>query len=464
MIQEQVDRYFRHIIMPEIGEPGQKKLLESRIVIYSDSVLHSAPLLYYLAASGVGHISCSFQECTGFEELFSNIHDLNSSVVVDLVEAKHNDQENPSVSIIFGNPVFVTNLCSEYKFLPLIAAVYNSWKGIIKSILNHDDYRCFTGNFKRENSNLDEEAGYIDGTTSSAGLAGAISAVEAVKLCLNMESHPKELLYFDLFNMEFRKTGYDVLHLLYQASNMKKTSVPRSAIKESRVLIVGTGGLGSPAAYGLAMSGIGTIGLVDCDSVELSNLNRQILHSYSRIGMPKVQSAEFFLKKLNGDLKIETYHTKLSKENAMDIISKYDVVVDGVDNFPTRYLLNDVCHFCKKPLVEAGVLRFDGLGMTIVPNEDGPCYRCIFPKLPEEGSMPSFSESGILGPVPGILGFIQSAEVIKLLSGTGRSLKNRMIFVDTLDTDYRVINLNKNPKCPLCGTAPTITILQEYDL
>ncbi|MBE3581278.1 MAG: HesA/MoeB/ThiF family protein, partial [Thermoanaerobacteraceae bacterium] len=192
-------------------------------------------------------------------------------------------------------------------------------------------------------------------------------------------------------------------------------------LKQGKVLIIGAGGLGSPAAYYLAAAGVGTIGIVDRDVVDISNLQRQILHSTERLGRPKVESARETLLALNPALTINTYHLRLGKDNILDIIRDYDVIVGGVDNFPTRYLLNDACVMTGKTLVEGGVLQWDGLVMTIKPGQ-GPCYCCIFPDPPPPGAVPSCQEAGVIGTVPGLIGAIQATEVIKILLGVGDTL------------------------------------------
>ncbi len=230
-----------------------------------------------------------------------------------------------------------------------------------------------------------------------------------------------------------------------------------------RVLVVGAGGLGSPAAYYLAAAGVGTIGLVDSDSVDLSNLQRQILHASEDVGRPKTESAAEKLRALNPDVTVNTYQTRLGVENVREIIKDYDIVVDAVDNFAARYLLNDACVMEGKPMVEAGVLRFDGLLMTILPGE-GPCYRCAFPDPPPPGAVPSCQEAGVIGVAPGVMGVLQANEVIKLLLGVGRPLAGRILTFNALNCEFQEIEWKKNPDCPVCGDHPTIRELSEYHL
>lgn len=232
-------------------------------------------------------------------------------------------------------------------------------------------------------------------------------------------------------------------------------------LKESKVLIVGAGGLGSPVAYYLAAAGVGTLGIVDSDAVELSNLQRQILHTTERLGEPKAESARKTLLALNPSIAVQTYPLRLNKDNILDIIGPYDVIVGGVDNFPTRYLLNDACVMAGKPLVEGGVLQWDGLAMTIKPKE-GPCYRCIFPEPPPVGAVPTCREAGIIGVVPGVIGVIQATEVIKLLLGIGDNLVGRLLIYDALEMRFREVRAERNPDCPVCSDSPRLRTLEEY--
>lgn len=234
---------------------------------------------------------------------------------------------------------------------------------------------------------------------------------------------------------------------------------------ESNVLVVGAGGLGSPAALYLAAAGVGLIGLVDSDVVDLSNLQRQILHNTLDLGRPKVDSARDTLESLNPLVRVKTYHTLLSADNVLDIINDedYDVVVDGVDNFPARYLLNDACVLSNKPLVEAGILRFNGMAMTILPGR-GPCYRCVFPEPPPEGTIPSCAQAGVIGSLAGTIGVIQATEAIKLVLGIGKPLVGRVLTYDALAGSFQTLEWERDPGCAVCGENPTITDLVEYEL
>lgn len=231
-------------------------------------------------------------------------------------------------------------------------------------------------------------------------------------------------------------------------------------LKQSSALVIGMGGLGSPVSLYLAAAGVGTIGIVDFDAVELSNLQRQILHSTDSVGMKKVQSAKKRMHEVNPDINVQVHEERISLENALEIFANYDVIIDGTDNFQTRYLVNDACVLSKKPLVYGSIFRFEGQASVFFPPE-GPCYRCIYPQPPESGAVPNCAEGGVLGVLAGVIGCIQAAEAIKVLLGKGQSLMGRLLLYDALDTNFDTLNLKRNPNCPLCGKQPTITSLKE---
>jgi adenylyltransferase/sulfurtransferase len=232
-------------------------------------------------------------------------------------------------------------------------------------------------------------------------------------------------------------------------------------LKAAKVLCVGTGGLGSPMAFYLAAAGIGTLGLVDFDVVDASNLQRQIIHSTKDIGRKKLDSAEEKLLALNPVLKVVKHDTLLSSANALEILKDYDIVADGTDNFPTRYLVNDACVLLGKPNVYGSIFRFEGQA-SVFATEEGPCYRCLYPEPPPPGLVPSCAEGGVLGILPGLVGVIQATEVIKLILGNGAPLIGRLLLVDALNMRFRELKLRKNPECPVCGTHPTVTQLIDY--
>ena len=232
-------------------------------------------------------------------------------------------------------------------------------------------------------------------------------------------------------------------------------------LKAARVLCVGAGGLGSPLALYLAAAGVGTLGLVDFDVVDASNLQRQILHTTGDVGRKKLDSAEEKLAALNPAVHVVKHETMLSSANAMDILKDYDIVADGTDNFPTRYLVNDACVLLGKPNVYGSVFRFEGQA-SVFATREGPCYRCLYPEPPPPGTVPSCAEGGVLGILPGLIGIIQATEVIKLILGKGELLIGRLLLVDALAMRFRELKLKKNPECPMCGAHPTVTALIDY--
>lgn len=235
-------------------------------------------------------------------------------------------------------------------------------------------------------------------------------------------------------------------------------------LAKGRILLVGAGGLGSPAALYLAAAGVGTIGLIDSDVVDLSNLQRQVLHHTSDVGRPKVLSGKEKVQALNPDVDVRLYEDRLNASNALKIFADYDVIIDGVDNFPGKFLINDACFFAEKPLVHGGILRFDGRVTTILPKKSA-CYRCIFKSPPPPGLVASCQEAGVIGVLAGIIGTLQATEALKILLGIGRLLTDRLLDFDARRTHFREIKVRKNPACPLCGEHPTITeLIEEGDI
>ncbi|MEM8530287.1 MAG: molybdopterin-synthase adenylyltransferase MoeB [Chloroflexota bacterium] len=234
-------------------------------------------------------------------------------------------------------------------------------------------------------------------------------------------------------------------------------------LKAGSVLLVGTGGLGSPLALYLAAAGVGHIGLVDFDVVEESNLQRQIVHGTSTLGIRKTESAKQRILDLNPHIEVTTYEVQLTSENALEILRPYDVIVDGTDNFPTRYLTNDASVLLGKPNVYGSIFRFEGQVTVFNTAEGGPCYRCLYPEPPPPGLVPSCAEGGVLGVLPGIVGTLQATEVVKLLTGIGETLVGRLMLYDALNMEFRELKLRRNPDCPVCGEHPTVTELIDYN-
>ena len=236
----------------------------------------------------------------------------------------------------------------------------------------------------------------------------------------------------------------------------------QAKLLQAKVLMVGAGGLGSPSAYYLAAAGVGTLGIIDNDVVDLSNLQRQILHSNDRIGMAKTESAKQTIQALNPDVRVIPYQEKLTSQNIMGIIKDYDIIVDGCDNFPTRYLVNDACFMAKKPNVHGSIFQFEGQASVFYPGK-GPCYRCLYPEPPPPDMAPSCQEAGVLGVLPGLIGVIQALETIKLILGKGDTLVGKLLCFNTLTMEINTLNLKRDPTCPLCGEKPTIKSLIDYE-
>ena len=234
-------------------------------------------------------------------------------------------------------------------------------------------------------------------------------------------------------------------------------------LMEAKVLLIGAGGLGSPAAMYLAAAGVGTLGLVDFDHVDLSNLQRQLLHDTSDVGRPKVVSATERLNELNPNVEVIPHETLLTSANAFDVLGGYDIVIDGTDNFPVRYLVNDATQMLGKPLVYGSIFQWEGQASLFLPGRDVPCYRCLFPEPPPPGTVPSCAEGGVFGVLPGIIGSIQAVEAIKLILGVGESLAGKLLLYDALRNEFTTVKLRWDPDCPVCGKHPTVTELIDYD-
>lgn len=450
--KEQIQRYLRHIIIPEISGPGQKKLLESSVLVCCDSISSSAVMIYYLSAMGIGKIGCHSGNTDESEFIFQKARGLNPDLQILMADFA---EDYDAMVVFCEKPIPASKIGAAD--IPVIFSAVNGDCGYLKIIREKESFFQVVdeiNNFYMENRSNEHLLLF---SKAYFGIICTLAAIEVVKVLLDIGSSDKQALHFNLGTYDFsydhicnKKTEYDI-----DPENARKQ------LGKARVLIVGTGGLGSPVAYMLAISGIGKLGLVDYDTVEISNLNRQILHSTETLGMAKVKSAETFLNRLNPDLEICTYEQKLSSENAEALIADYDVIISALDNLPNRYLLNDACYFSKKPLIEAGVLRFDGLATTIIPGAS-PCYRCIFPETEDSNPVPACSETGVLGAVPGVMGMIQALEALKHLTGIGVTLTNKILMFDALDMDFTLIDIDKSPKCALCGTNPTVTTLRDY--
>ncbi len=237
----------------------------------------------------------------------------------------------------------------------------------------------------------------------------------------------------------------------------------QARLLKSKVFVLGAGGLGSPSLLYLAAAGVGTIGVADGDSVDLSNLQRQIIHDTSRIGMPKVLSAKASIEAINPDVKVEPLHGRLTADNIREIIRDYDVVLDGSDNFPTRFLMNDAAFFESKPLISGSMFRFDGQVSVFKPTGGFPCYRCLYPEPPPKGLVPSCQEAGVLGALAGVIGVLQAVETVKELLGLGDGLAGHLLIFDALKMTFRKVKVRKDPECALCGDNPTIKELKAYE-
>jgi adenylyltransferase/sulfurtransferase len=304
----------------------------------------------------------------------------------------------------------------------------------------------------------DEDVRHLQGMDTLVPDGATISIVPSVAGGLPPLSSPLpagEIEGGSLSNDEIRRYSRHLILPEVGMSGQKK-------LKQAKVLLVGAGGLGAPTAMYLAAAGVGHLGIVDFDVVDESNLQRQIIHGQSTVGKPKMESAKARIKDINPFVEVTGYEEPLTSENALRIFAPYDIIVDGTDNFPTRYLVNDACVLLGKPNVYGSIFRFEGQASVFFAKE-GPCYRCLYPEPPPPGLVPSCAEGGVLGVLPGIIGVIQATETVKLITGIGDSLVGRLVLYDALEMRFRELKLRKDPSCPICGEHPTVTQLIDYD-
>lgn len=481
LTKEQTQRYLRQIIMPDISGVGQRKLLDANVLIIGQSVEIMDTISLYSAAAGIGNIYLYTEDACEDNKILTHIKDLNPDINLTIIEDLteflkrfSKDKKKFDANVIIGEEMYMGAMIET-----LIPALHKNvqnifiaaglpWKGTIKRINNSEDLRVFHSDLqnKKDRNKASYDAHEFNqlGLVMTFAYIGVFITSEILKSILDLGSSLEKSQVLNLLDMRFDEITEDQLEdfnkKYHGADDAAYTSIDVSGkLSDSKALIVGTGGLGSPSAYILAKAGIGTIGLVDFDRVEISNLNRQVLHSSLNIGMDKVSSGKKTLQKLYPDVKIDLHPFAFKKENAFELVNKYDVVVDGLDNLPTRYLLNDACYLSKKPLISGGAVAYYGLATTHVPDQ-GPCYRCIFKEAGATGQ--SCSETGVLGPVPGLIGVIQAIEAIKILVGMSGTLLGRLLMYDALESDFAMINTAKNPSCLLCGDKPSIDELQDY--
>lgn len=458
LTKDQIYRYMSQILIPEVRGKGQEKILGSRVFFHSESLEAAALALYYLAGAGVGEVFCRIDSPINWNELSGRLSDLNSDtrILHASEEAPENIPGQATTRIIAGSPGYILDALkntagSSKGYVPTVVSISDGWHGAVQTFTEKAGMEEFTAALEAEAVwPAPAHGGYPD--MLSGYFSGLLAVIEHLKLTLSVGTPLDKALYCNLAAMEFdivESTG-DLLRRLTMPAIT--TYNRRELFSASKVLIAGCGGLGSPAAYALASLGIGTLGLLDQGTVELGNLNRQIMHSSSRLGMSKVQSSEIFLRQINPGIKLNIYNLAVSDESIHDIISRYDIVIDCIGSRKDKYLLNDACVAAGKPFLHAGVLDISGFATSIIPG-DGHCYRCIFPESENENALLSRSDTGVLAPVPGVMGIVQAAEAVKLLSGTGRLLKDRLLLFDVFDTDLYIVNNMRNRYCEVCGSS-----------
>ncbi|SES87084.1 HesA/MoeB/ThiF family protein [Anaerobranca gottschalkii] len=428
-----MDRFRRQIIIPQIGEKGQKKLMEEKVEVLAEKIENCDLLLLYLAAVGINNITLFLSKVSNVDSIVQHAKDLNPSLNIEIkgiINYIKSDYEKPT-TIIVGDRSFIEEVIEKVEEGSYIIAIAQPWRVYIKECNNQKDVERIlfqAKDFEKEEDTI--------GLNLSCNFLGTILTTEVIKKVIGLGVSLHGGFTFDLL------TSDSNLELGENRINLGNLN-----LRDKKVLVVGTGGLGSPVTLTLAKLGIGTIGLVDYDQVEMSNLNRQILHSTSKIGVAKVESAQKLLSSLYPDVKIVPYKLKVTDENVQEIIKDYGVVVGALDNIPSRYILNDGCYWENIPYVEGAIKTFYGQVTNIIPKVT-PCYRCM---VPEKEDYFVKREIGIVGSLPGTIGVLQSVEVIKNLVGIKSNLQGSVLMYDGLERDFIKIPFMINHKCQLCS-------------
>lgn len=461
----QIKRYLRQIIMPDIGGAGQKKLLTTKILVCAPDLKIDDLLLRYLVAMGIGQIDCFLGNSDNWEPVCENLRDLNPDITLQLVKTVTTPAD---FNLIQGNNRFCRKLAESLlsdsltrAFTPTLVSVCDAWQGCFNYCHDQAAMKLFLDALQNkgfaDHQAITHELNIL-GSDLSTAFSGTLLPIELAKACLNIGEQQTAGFYYDLISLIF-DNQFTTSQTLCPPMDLSQ-AIDMNKLRSARILTVGAGGLGCPANLVLAKAGLTHLSLIDFDQVEISNLNRQILHSSSRIGLLKVESARIALKSINPKLNITLYPEALSTENARTLIGQHDLVIDGLDNLPTRYLLNDACYLENKPLIEAGALSYYGQVTALIP-DDGPCFRCLFPQADGQ-TAGSCSETGVLGPVPGVIGVLQAVEAIKQLLGLTPNLTGRLLMIDTLATSFDLFSFKKDTNCPLCGQDRSIHELGSF--
>jgi len=454
--KEQIERYLRQIIMPEISGLGQQKLLKTKVQVYSQSILDAELILLYLAAMGIGSIDCviSAYDDAHFD-CISHAKDLNPDCTItrytldtaELVKSSNTVDLTVNHMIVLGSEVFIDAIqkyflcnyhCESALGVPITVVKTGDFCGSI--------YRSTLFMLNAIDLNITKTLSDGLGQYLSNAWGGVLATIEVVKTALGLGRLLEKPLYYNLGTFSFGFSS-DVLNELSEIDWRFKHDV-KAKLALARVLVIGSGGLGSPAMWMLARLGVGTLGIVDDDRVSVSNLNRQIVHGVSRLGIEKVVSAKQTLEMLNPNIKVEAHAMRFNDENARELLKTYDCIVDGVDNLKSRYSVNKEALLQKKTFIQSGVLSYYGQAITL-DSEIGPCYTCIFPQSLSEAHTPSCEETGILGAVPGLMGIMEALETVRVLLNIQPALHGNLLMVDVLDCEFDKIPMLRDPKCVL---------------
>ncbi|SHJ85518.1 Molybdopterin or thiamine biosynthesis adenylyltransferase [Anaerobranca californiensis DSM 14826] len=427
-----MERFRRQVIIPQIGEKGQRKLMEENVEILAEKIPNM--LLLYLAAVGIINITIYLKEISNIEGLVEHAKDLNPELKIQIkgLNDYRKLKDNNKTTIIVGGRNFIDEITEKLEEGPYIIALAQPWEVYIKECSNFKDLQWI----------LSKTTGFVETQdnfplTLAFNFLGTILTTEVIKKVLGLGVSLEQGFSFNLLTSD-ADMGLGENNIKFGNLNLRNR----------KVLVVGAGGLGSPVALTLGRIGIGTIGLVDYDQVEISNLNRQILHSTSKIGLFKVESAQKLLSSLYPDVKVIPYKVKITEENVREIIKDYDVVIGALDNIPSRYILNDGCYRENIPYIEGAIKTFYGQVTNIIPKVT-PCYRCMVPQREDYFVK---REIGIVGSLPGTIGVLQCVEAIKNLVGIKSNLQGKVLMHDSLERDFIKIPFMINHKCPLCSS------------
>ncbi len=444
LTKDQLYRYMNQILIPEVSRKGQKKILGSRVFFHSENLESAALALYYLAGAGVGEVFCRIGTLLNESELYDRLSNLNSDtrILPAPEKAPENIPGQVATRIITGSPGYILDTLKNTvgdgskDYIPTVVSISDVWHGAVQTFTEKAGLEEFISVLEAKAVRTAPTAGEYP-CRLSGYFSGLLAVIEHLKLALSIGKPLDKALYHNLDTMEFDTAGSTGDLLLRLSAPVASAASRHELFAGSKVLIAGCGSLGYPAAYVLASAGIGTLGLLGQGTAGL--------------GMPNAEALEIFLSQINPHIKLDIYSSSISGEGMQDIISRYDIVIGCIHSRKHRCLLDDACAAAGKPLLQAGALDISALATSVIPG-DGHCCRCIFPESENSDPLPVCSDTGVLSPVPGVMAIVQAAEALKLLSGKGSSLKDRLLLFDVFDTDLYIVDNMRDEYCEICSS------------